>query len=112
MGNGTPSKSLKTKKIQVDPESIRKVTTMPSKSSKTKKFKSIRKVEGRSNSLKTTTPSKSSKRITSFREDFISDKISFERRLRTLENVFIREMKSECIVFGHQLSNSGRIFSW
>ena len=46
---------------------------------------------------KPTTPSKSSKMTTSFREDFISEKTSFQRRFGTLENVFDREMKSECI---------------
>ena len=46
---------------------------------------------------KPTTPSKSSKMTTSFREDFISEKALFQRKLGTLENVFDREMKSECI---------------
>ena len=46
---------------------------------------------------KPTTPLKSSKMTTSFREDFISEKTSFQRRLGTLENVFDREMNSECI---------------
>ena len=76
----SPSKSWKTK-----------ASSMTTKSKAVKQFKddyafeefdgksefNDDQVEGRSNSLKMITLSKCSKMTTSFREDFISDKISF-----------------------------------
>ena len=76
-----PSKSLKTSSK----------ATMPLKSSKAKASsmitKSIQKVEGLSNEQ-----FKDDHAFEEFKDDH-----EFQRRLGTLENVFDREMKSECI---------------